>query len=357
MLNPQNKLHRALGTLLFRLPHNQRQWRSCLGTYLPILENAFPDNDAARLLVMKALRLIDENNIEGAQRTIESLRTTFAQNETPAHTALWHILHALHQYKSGHLRRMGGNLRAASKYGHRFHLAYALYGDYLYHERHFYDEAEEQFLKAIDCIYAYPPLTESMQKVIGNAYTGAADARTMMHRYEDAKAALRMAEQMHAESEYLLYSQTLLNAALHLPTEARRCLSHLRELNDESAAQLLPVIERILADEHPHFTQQSIGSSEVIAAFWENFLVHEDEMMQLLLDGKHTQARDLMRGPLDAADSYHDDYWGFAVDHKSNAYELLFRSSYSRTYTPFVDDILAACPDAIRQRWQITREP
>ena len=357
MLNPQKRLHQMLGTLLFRLPQNQRRWRSCLGTYLPILENAFPDNDAARLMVMKVLRLIDENNIEGAQRIIEALRLTFARNETPVHIALWHILHALHQYRSGHLQRMGGNLRVAGKYGHRFHLAYSLYGDYLYHERHFYDEAEEQFLKAIDSIYAYPPLTEQMQTVMGNAYTGAADARTMMHRYDEARAALHMAEQMHAEPEFLLYSKALLSAALHLPSETMQHLADLQKLNQETADQLRPTVERILGNEHPHFCQLPIGSPEVITSYWQNFLAHEDEMMQLLLNGKHTQARDLMREPLDTADPYHDDCWAFAVEYKNSAYMLHFRSDYSQTYTPFVDKILAACPDAIRQRWHITRDP
>ena len=100
-----------------------------------------------------------------------------------------------------------------------------------------------------------------------------------------------------------------------------------------------------------------VGSPEGIAAFWQNFLHYEDEMMRLLRDNRRLDARELMAGPLRAMDPYKGDYFGFDISLKNNVYTIHFRSDFSLTYTPFIEAILAACPDAIREHWHIERAP
>ena len=113
----------------------------------------------------------------------------------------------------------------------------------------------------------------------------------------------------------------------------------------------------MLEDKHPHFTRLPIGSPEGIAAFWQNFLNHEEDMLQLLREGRRAEARELMAGPLLEMDPYVIDVWGFDVLLRNTAYTIFFRSNYSRTYAPFVDAIIAACPPEIHQRWRIIHEP
>ena len=358
MPNPQKKMYRLLGTFFFRLPHNQRRWKACREHYMPILDGVFIDNEAALLMIMRCLEKIEGGDIEGAQRIIEYLRPLFAANEKhPPVLVLWHVLHALHQSRSGHMAKMSANLRTANKLGHRYHIAHALYAEDISHRLHFYDEAEEHFSKAVDCIYAWPPLTERARQVIGLLHTRIAYVRTMMHRYDEARDALRIAESMQATPESLSHSRALLNAALRLPTEAYRYLEHLRETSAEASDELAPIIQRILAEEHPHFTQMPVGSPEGIAAFWQNFLHYEDEMMQLLRDNRRRDARELMAGPLRAMDPYQGDYFGFDLSLRNNVYTIQFRSNFSLTYSPFIDAILSACPDVIRQHWRIVRKP
>ncbi len=355
MLDPRNPFHTLLGIVLFRMPHNQRRWRNYLGRFLPILENVFPYNDAARLLVMKTLKQIDANNVEGAQKTLQRLSPTFYHGSNEE-KALWHILHALYQHKSGHLDKMSGNLRAARKYGHRFYSAYMMHADFFIAHHH-YDEAEENLLQAIDCIYAFPPVSEASQKIIGEQYAQIATLRTFMHHYDEAKAAIRLAEQMHVPISDLLYCQSLLNAALHLPTEAEYCLSQLQEINAQSADKIRQHVQLILEDKHPHFTAQPIGTPEGIAAFWQEFLANEQELQRLIDNGNIQQARDLMSAPLRAMDPYQDDHWAYNIRFRDNAYTLTFANLHSRTYTPWIDAILAACPPEVHKRWRIIRKP
>lgn len=356
MLDPQNALHKLLGIMLFRLPHNQQRWQKCLAHYLPILENAFTNNDAARLLVMKVILQIDENNPDGAQKTLDALRPA-ADEGGNEEKALWHILHALHQQNCDQLDKMAASLSAAHEYGHRFYLAHAYHAECYLHAWHLFAEAEEHFNKSIDCLYAYPPMTETTRRLIGTSYTGIADARTMMHRYEDAKDALRKAEQMEANPVPLLRSKALLHAALRQPEEANHCLSQLNEKDDEPDICFNERIRRILAEQDPHFTPLPIGSPEGIAEFWRYFLDKEEELQHLLRNGRLAEANELMCSPLAAMDIYEDDYWDYGIQFKDNHYQLIFINCFSRTYPPFIDALLTACPPEIRERWQIIRDP
>ena len=100
-----------------------------------------------------------------------------------------------------------------------------------------------------------------------------------------------------------------------------------------------------------------IGSPEGIAAFWQNFLDHEEEMIRLLNLGRQTDAFELMVVPLREMDPYHEYSYGVAVRLADGQFTLSFWCKYSRTYTAFVQDILAACPDAVRKRWRIICDP
>ena len=356
MLNLQKKSHKLLGSLLFRLPHNQRRWQWCMAHYRPVLENTFQDNDAARLLVMKVLRQIRADQIDGAQNTLNALRPVFNQagNEEKA---LWHILHALHQMRSGHWKKMAANLKSAHKYGHRYYLAHIYHAEYYMNTRYLYPEAVEHFNKAIECLYAYPPMTERIRGIIGSAYADIAEALTMMHQFEDAKDAIRKAENMKAEPAYLLRSKALLYAAMRQPMEAKQCLSKLEGMETEQDPDFGDRIRRILAEEHPHFTAFPMGSPEQFAEYWRYFLEKEDEIQTLLRSGHLAEANDIIFSPLVAMDVYEDDYWAHGIQFKNNCYQLQLISGYSRTYTPFIDALLAACPPEIGDRWHIIRTP
>lgn len=359
MLNPKKTLHKLLGMMLFRLPHNQRKWQVCLAQYRPILENAFKYNYAARLLVMKALGQIRRKDIDGAQNTLQVIKQIAADGES-LEKALWAFLHGLSYMQANNRKQAIRYFKSANKLQHRLFLPYLITADYYLSEHIDYPKAVSDFRTAIDCIYEYPPLNETTRQALCAAHADLCFCHVMMHQYDEARDDFLHAEQMASDKSSTLYASIYLHAALRdeqetaelLPKYQGFCQEALKEFDAFKAR-----IERILADEDPHFTQLPIGSPEGIDAFWQNFLAHEDEMMQLLRDNRPLDARKLMAGPLQEMDPYEIDVWGFDVLMRNAAYTIFFRANYSRTYTPLIDAIIAACPPEIRQRWRIIREP
>ena len=356
MLDPQNTLHKLLGIVLFRLPHNQRRWQACLAKYRPILENAFKYNYAARLLVMKTLGQIKSKDIEGAQNTLRAIMP-IARDGEPLEKALWACLHGLSYMQANNKKQAIRYFKSANNLQHRLFLPYMITADHYLSEHIDYPKAVSDFRTAIDCIYEYPPLNEMTRRALCAAHADLCFCHVMMHQYDEAKDDLLHAEQMASDANNILYARIYLHAALREEPEVAPLLPRYEARCPEEFDAFKARIERILADEDPHFTQLPIGSPEGISAFWQNFLAHEDEMMQLLRDNRPLDARKLMAGPLLEMDPYAIDVWGFDVLLRNTAYTIFFRSNYSRTYAPFVNAIIAACPPEIHQRWRIIHEP
>ena len=356
MLNPQKSSHIRLGRFLFRLPHNQRRWRFYLGRYLPVLEPAFQHNEAARLLVMRMLRQIENGKLKQADATARALKPC-AREAGPADQALIGILYGFAYAKGGDHAEAARFYRWANKFNHRFFLPYMLAADDDVNAKAYVSRAAANYQTAVDCIYEYPPLTDATKHFLCMSYAGLCFCHVMMHQYEEAKADLLHAEQMEHENRFTLHAQTYLHAALRHGDEAHSCLKRYEQYDAEGCAALREKIERVLADQDPHFTQLPIGSPEGIAAFWQHFLDKQYDIMQLIRSNRRQDAREIALGPLREMDCYTNVYYGFDLTLRDGRFNLYFTSNYSRTYTPWIDAILAACPAEIRERWHIVREP
>ncbi len=356
VLNPQKPWHIYLGRFLFRLPHNQSRWRHYLGFYYPIMDPAFQHNEAARLLIMKLLKYLDQNNIKGASTAICALWPTVREADH-AEQVLFSFLRGLADAKAGDFDKATKRFRWANRFNHRYFLPYMLVADYDCDHRHVYPQAATNYQTGIDCIYKYPPLNDITRHFMSLAYAGLCLCHVMMHQYTEAKADILHAEQMESENAAILNAKAHLHAALRQEREARICADKFRKYNAEGYNHLKEKVELILSEKHPHFTQLPIGSPEGIAAFWQEFLVNEDKLKRLIDNDNVHQANDLMSAPLRVMDIYHDDFWGYHIRFHDNAYSLTLTGLYSRTYTPWLDAVLAACPPEIHQRWRIIRDP
>lgn len=356
MLNPQSPFHRRLGRFLFWLPNYQKRWQSYMGRFMPILEPAFQHNEAARLLVMKALRQIKNGNLRQAEKTLLALKPCMREAE-PADKALFSFLYGFAYAQAGDHAGAARYYRWANKFDHRYFLPYMLAADDDVNLRAHASRAAANYQTAIDCIYEYPPLNEFTRHALCMAYAGLCLCHVMMHDYDIAKADLLHAEQMESENRFILQAKAYLHAALRQTQEARSCVEKFSEYGKEDHALLQERIERILADQDPHFTQLPIGSPEGIAAFWQNFLDQQYEIMQLIRSNRGHDACEHVLGPLREMECYKNVYYGFDVTLCDGMFTLYFRSNFSRTYTPWIDAILAVCPAKVRAHWNIIRDP
>lgn len=355
MLNPQKPWHIHLGRFLFRLPHNQRKWQFYMGRYYPIMEPAFKHNEAARLLVLKVLRQLSNNKLKQADATLRALKP-YARQAEPADKALFGFLYGLGYETADDHNEAIRCYRWANKFNHRYFPPYLLAADNDVNTNKLYARAALNYQTAIDCIYEYPPLTDITKHILCTAYSGLCFCHVMMHEYDIAKADLLHAEQMESENRFTLHARTYLHAALRQGDEAQSCLKRYELYDAEGCAELKEKIGRILADQDPHFTQMPIGSPDGINAFWQNFQDKQYEMMQLIRANRRHDARELALGPLREMDCYQNDFYGFDVMVRDGQFTLHLHGIYSRTYTPWIDAILAACPAEIRANWHIISE-
>lgn len=356
MLNPQSPFHRRLGRFLFWLPSYQRRWQQYMGRFMPILTPAFEYNETARLLVMKALKQIERKNFNGAASTIKALYSA-AREGNSADRALCYFLMGLNFLQKNDKHQAFRNFKSANQFNHRLFLPYLITADHYMNTNYDYPKAEADFRTAIECIYEFPRLNENTRLPLCAAHADLCFCHVMMHKYDEAKEDLLHAEQMVHDNASTLYSRIYLHAALRQASEAAALLPRYKALCPEEFDDFKARIERILVEQDSHFTQLPIGSPEGIAAFWQNFLDREYEMMELIRNKRRKDARELALGPLRKMDCYTNVYYGFDLSLRDGMFNLFFSSKYSRTYTPWIDAILAACPAQIRERWNIIREP
>ena len=343
--------------VLLRLPHNRRRWERYMGIHYPVLAPALPDCPEGRLIALQLLDIIDREQLSARAAKLFDRLHPLCSMDVPADRALFNFLAGSYDKLKGNYLAMASRFRVAIKYGLEYHALHAELGFHYLSGRHRYARAAAEFTRALDLLYAYHLPQEEINHAVSVIYAQKAAAHVLMHQPEEAAAALRMAEQTNPYNPMLLSSSALHHAALCHPTEAHRFLDRLAETNPDNAEKLRPLIDQILADQHPHFTALPIGDAEKIAAFWQGFLDHENELKSLIETEQNAKAFALIRDPLLQQDLYEGDYWIWGLRWKDDAWQFSLTGNYSRTYCPWVEQILAACPPELHQRWRIVREP
>lgn len=345
-----------VAAILLRLPHNRRRWERYMGIHYPVLAPALSDCPEGRLIALQLLDIIDREQPSARAAKLFDRLHPLCSMDVPADRALFNFLAGSYDKLKGNYLEMGRRFRVAIKYGLEYHALHAELGFHYLSGRHRYDRAAAEFARALDLLYAYHLPQEEISHAASVIYAQLAAAHVLMHQPEEAAAALRMAEQTNPRNPILLSSSALHHAALRHPTEARRFLDQLAETNPDNAGELRPLIEQILAAQHPHFTALTIGDAEKIAAFWQGFLEHENELKSLIETDRKKEARDLIYPPLQQQDLYEGDYWGWGLSWKDDAWQFTLNGQFSRTYCPWVEQILAACPQELHERWRIVSE-
>jgi len=349
-------IRNAWAKLVLSLPHNKRRWNTYMQYYEPILAFAQEIDMHGRLLTLRAMDTISRRE-PSARASKRLYQLHFHCPEDNLHArALYNSLCGMYAALRGNKDEMAKRFRLATKFGHTFHLIYVNLGVYYLFERHQFDRAEGYLNQAIDCIYKYPPLNEEKRLAIAAIQSHIAYAMIMMQRIDEAELLLAKSTVAEGRQEYH-HALAMLRAVQGRPTEAHAALEAPRPLHEELWTLCKQNVRLILDGKHPHFTALPMGTPEAINDFWQLFLAKEEDMMYLLRNDRRSDARALIAGPLNEMDPFDSDYWGFGVSMEKEEYTFSVASKYSRTYTLFVDALLAACPPELHERWHITRNP
>lgn len=352
-----SSIRNMIAGLRLRLPHNRRRWERYMGIHYPVLNPALPDCPEGQLITLHLLDILEREQLSARAPKLFDRLHSLCSMDVPADRALFNFLAGSYDRLKGNYMAMARRFRVAIKYGLAYHVLHVELGFHYLSRTHRYARAADEFSRALDLLYAYHLPQEYISSAASVIYAQKAAAHVVMHQPEEAAAALRLSDQLLPGNPMMLSSSALHHAALRHPTEARRFLDRLADVNSDSDEKLRPLIDQILADQHPHFTAMPIGDAEKIAAFWQGFLEHEDELKAFIETEQAAKAFNLIRAPLQQQDPYEEDYWIWGLYWKNDTWQFNLSGAYSRTYCPWVEQVLAACPPELHERWHITSEP
>lgn len=321
----------------------QRQWAVHMAAFGPILGPAFPEDYPSRVHLLAALNHLSRRDVRNGLKKLEQLREKCVTN---ADRAAWLFFMGLGCELAGAEEQMLACYRSAGEYGHRFYMPYLKLAKF-FQQGCLYDRAEENYRTAIGC-FDGTGLSDGDRRILGSAYTGLATTLTMMHRYEEAAAALESSRQLWPEAPGRSAAEAVLWAVRGEREQTEACLAILRDHAPEVYPSVADMAGRILDGSEPLFCPVDVEEDK-IGAFWQWFL----------------ENRDALEGQLER-EEYPEDLSGRLNDlfpfgqrelepeflrEETGAIRMLLPDYYAVALTRGYEQLLEKCPEELREDW------
>lgn len=323
----------------------QQKWAVHMGAFGPILGPAFEEDYPSRIHLMAALNHISRRDIPGGIKKLEQLRE---KCETDAEKAAWLFFMGLCFEFGGMQEQMLGYYRAAGEFHHRFYLPYLKVAKF-YQQGCLYERAEEAYHRAIDC-FAGTGLSENDRRILGSAYTGLATCLTMMHRYEEAEAALETSRQHWPEAPGRSAAEAVLYAALGEEGKMQASLAVLEGHAPEAYPSVADMTRRIREGSEALFCEMDVDG-EKIKAFWQWFLENREEMERRLDSEDYDGLMEPITARLNDLLPFGERELDAQILLEEDCFRLLLPDYYAVGLTRGYEQLLEACPAEKLERW------
>lgn len=321
----------------------QRQWAVHMAAFGPILGPAFPEDHASRVHLLAALNQLSRREIRDGLKKLEQLKDKCM---TDADRAAWLFFMGLGFEFAGMQEQMLACYTSAGTYGHRFYMPYLKLAKF-YQQGCLYDRAEEQFRLTVGC-FEGTGLSEADRRILSSAYTGLASTLTMMHRYEEAAAALESSRQLWPDAPGRAAAEAVLYAARGEFEKAETALEILKSHAPEAWGPLADMVKRIREGTEALFCPIPV-KEEAVAAFWQWFLENREALEERLEAEEYPEAlekrlRELL--PYDRA-QIEPEFFREEDGHL----RMLLPDYYAVALTHGYEALLARMPEALSDRW------
>lgn len=347
-------LHESYLRALTYWPPVRSRLHSVIDRFVPILESAFQEDRYAQLLTLFCLDNAERGKLPAAKKLLTKLEPiAFAGSD--AEKALWFVAAG---YYLEHCDRRDAAVSAyedAAAFDHYYAPPYFVMAEFHLMNTRFYDLALENYDRAINCVYHYPPLTEDKLSLIAMGQAGMAICLAMMHRTEEAASALKKAASASDTEEY--FHATALLCALDGDADgAQKALDAFHELNPELADHIAWHIRMILDQTHIHFFPRP-ATPGLPEDFWAWFREKEAEFQPLLDKGDADACGSLLAEHINTIVPDEEDMMTATISLRDGQPTIILTGCYSRTYVAMIAAIASACPPDIAARWRIIQEP
>ena len=324
----------------------QQSWKGHMQAFGPILKPAFADNFQAKIHLTAALNHISKGNLQQAMPKLQLVQN-FVEND--ADKAM--LLFALGVYceTAGAQAEMAAYYTAANQCGHSFYLPYLKVAKYCLGTAD-YAPAEENFRKAISCFDA-AALSDGDKIILGSAYANLGSCLTMLHRYEDAWTALENSKIFCPDAPGRAAAEAVLHALKGDEAQVSACIAALESHAPEAVESVRQSTAKILAKNDPLFFTVPVDA-EKMAAFWAWFGTYENELKGLLDGEKYDEGLTPVAKELLAAFPFLENIPNVGLGKNDKGYVLELKDYYAVGIVDAYEQLIAACPEEIKTRWQ-----
>ena len=324
----------------------QQSWQAHLRAFGPILEPAFEGSYQAKVHLCAGLNHISHRQIPQGLATLSKLDKYV---QTDADKCAYAFFLGLCCEMSGKQDQMVALYSMANQFGHKLHLPYLKVGKFYLDCCH-YEKAEENYRAAIDCFTA-KGLSPQEKIILGAAYANLASCLMMMHRYEEADAALNTSRSLHADAPGRAAVEAALCALRGETDKVNACLETLRDHAPAVHAAVKESTDRILAKTDPKFFPQPIDGGN-ITAFWDWFGDYAGTLRGLLEAQDYEKALTPVAEKLLEAFPFLEEKPNVALGKNDQGWVIQLHDLYAAAIMDAYEKLIAACPEDIRAHWQ-----
>lgn len=325
-------------------PQFQQNWTAHMKSFGPILKDAFTDNPQARVLLCDTLTHITKKNQPQALLKLNSLQKAPV---TDADKAAFFFAMGLFCEYAGKFDEMAALYNQANDLHHSFYLPYLKAGKYALDTRD-YTVAEKNYRAALRCFPAIP--SDKEKQLLASAHTNLASCLLMMHRPQEAEAALDASRKLMPLFPGRFAPEAILHALRGQTTQMLSALESLKTMAPFAYDAIKKSCDRILSREEPQFFAVPVDDDK-IAAFWNWFAESEAELRRQADKQDYEAVMRAVGEHLLEASPFLEQRPTVSLGKNDRGYVIQLKDMYAvgvgQAYRRLVD----ACPEEIRNHW------
>lgn len=330
----------------FASPEIKKSWAVHMQAFGPILKPAFAEDYQARIHLCAALNHISSKNLPQALLKLNGLQKRL---QTDADKAAFFFTMGLFCETAGKTEEMVALYSQANSLGHKFYLPYLKVAKF-YLDNCSYDQAETNYRAAIDCFTA-TGLSDSDKLLLGSAYTNLASSLIMMHRYEEAEAALETSRSFCADAPGRAAPEAVLHAVRGETEKLEACLNVLKSHVPFAWESIKKSTDKILAGTDPMFFPVCVDM-EKIHAFWNWFAASQQDLHTKLDQQKYDTAMADIANHLLETFPFLEQPPYVAFGKNAAGYVIQLKDMFAIGISAAYASLMEACPEEVKASWQ-----
>ena len=325
-------------------PQFQKNWASHMKSFGPILRDAFAEDAAARVALCAALTNIIAKKQPQALLKLNSLQKNL---KTDADKAAFFFAMGLFCEYAGKFDEMAALYNQANDLHHSFYLPYLKAGKYALDTRD-YAVAEKNYRAALRCFPAIP--SDKEKQLLASAHTNLASCLLMMHRPEEAEAALEASRKQMPLFPGRFAPEAILYARRGQTAQMLSALDSLKTMAPFAYDAIKKSTDRILAGTEPQFFTVPV-EDDSIAAFWDWFSSTEAELYRKADKQDYETVMRTVGEHLLEAFPFLEQRPTVALGKNNTGYVIQLKDMYATGVMEAYGKLTAACPETVKARW------